>query len=496
MAREPEKSARETGKAKSETTAGSRSGGNDEAAGAKSSAPETVEQLKTQHRDLKATLAKRSEAGAEPSTIVKEFAVAWLPHMAVEYEILVPALNDAGVDEEQIAAIAIQKDIINLLLADLLRDESGQFGQAKLEALAKQFDALLAGADNGLFAIVSAAESSIPGLNAQMKARYDRTKQRFANMDDAIGEAMVMLAPRRLSVPSGSRQNRREFEMSRYSNERGRDDQGRFASDDERGYSRTSRGSGRDRDEQGRFMGEGGHSSRGRYQDDEDRRYSRSGPERDENGRFMSEGGHSSRGRYQDDEDRRYSRGGPERDENGRFMSEGGSRSRGRNDDEDERYGGRSMSRERDDEGRFTRRSGSSEGRGQGGWSGDSEGHSEASRRGWDNPRHGESGWYGDSEGHSQASRRGWDNPRHGESGWYGDSEGHSEASRRGWEHGHEGDYRSRSSRNDDDDRRYESRRSDDRDERGDGGRGGHGGWSGDPEGHSEAARRGWQNRR
>ena len=141
----------------------------------------------------------------DPSAIVKEFAVAWLPHMAVEYEILVPALNDAGVDEDKIAAIAIQKDIINLLLADLLRDESGQFGQAKLEALAKQFDALLAGADgedNGLFAIVSAAESSIPGLNAQMKARYERTKQRFANMDEAIGEAMVMLAPRRLSVPS------------------------------------------------------------------------------------------------------------------------------------------------------------------------------------------------------------------------------------------------------------------------------------------------------
>ena len=499
MAREPDKSARETGKAKSEATAGSRSGANDETAGAKSGAPETVELLKTQHRDLQATLAKRSGADADPSAIVKEFAIAWLPHMAVERDILVPALSDAGIDEDKIAAIAIQKDIINLLLADLLRDESGQFGRAKLEALAKQVDALLAGAegeDNGLFAIVSAAESSIPGLNAQMKARYDRTKQRFANMDEAIGEAMVMLAPRRLSVPSGSRQNRREFEMSRYSNVRERDDQGRFTSDDESGY-RGSRSAGRDRDDQGRFM---------------------------------SEGGRSSRGRHEDDDDRRYSRGGPERDENGRFMSEGGSRSRGRYDDEDERYS-RSMGRERDDEGRFTRRGGSYEGRGEGrghggwfgdseghseasrrgwddprhgesGWYGDSERHSEASRRGWDNPQHGESGWYGDSQGHSQASRRGWDNPRHGESGWYGDPEGHSEASRRGWEHGHEGNYRSRSSsRYDDDDRRYESRRSsrypdDDRDERGNGGRGGHGGWSGDPEGHSEAARRGWQNRR
>ena len=468
MAREPDKNAREITKAKTEATS-SKSGANDETGDAKKPrAPQTVEQLKTQHRDLHTTLAKRSEVGADPSAIVKEFAIAWLPHLAVEQEVLVPALNDAGADEAAIAAIAIQKDIINLLLADLLRDEGGRFGAAKLEALASQFDALVAaaeGEETGLFAIASSAEQSIPGLNAQMKARYERTKPRFADIDEAIGEAMVMLAPQRLSVPSNSQQNRREFEMSRYSNVRERDDQGRFMSDDEHGYSRSSGNGGRERDDQGRFMSEGGRSSRG--------------------------------GRYEDDEDRRYSRGGPERDEHGRFMSEGGSRSRGRYDDEDERYSRRSMGRDRDDEGRFTR-SGSSEGRGHGGWFGDSEGHSEASRRGWQNPSHGESGWYGDSEGHSQASRRGWDNPRHGESGWYGDSEGHSEASRKGWEHGHEGNYRSRSSsRYDDDEGRYESRRSarypdDDRDY----GRGGHSGWSGDPEGHSEAARRGWQNRR
>jgi hypothetical protein len=61
-----------------------------------------------------------------------------------------------------------------------------------------------------------------------------------------------------------------------------------------------------------------------------------------------------------------------------------------------------------------------------------------------------------------------------GHGGWYGDPEGHSEASRRGWEE-REGS-RSRSRYDDDDDRR---------------GSRGHGGWYGDPEGHSQAARRG-----
>ena len=68
-----------------------------------------------------------------------------------------------------------------------------------------------------------------------------------------------------------------------------------------------------------------------------------------------------------------------------------------------------------------------------------------------------------------------------GQSGWYGDPRGHSEASRRGWEERREddGDHRRHRSRGDGDDRR-----------------GGHGGWSGDPRGHAEAARRGWQHRR
>jgi hypothetical protein len=81
----------------------------------------------------------------------------------------------------------------------------------------------------------------------------------------------------------------------------------------------------------------------------------------------------------------------------------------------------------------------------------------------------------------------------------YGDPEGHSEASHRGWEE--RGGSRSRY-RDDDEDRRHarsrddegrftssRSRYDDDDDDRRSGRR--HVGWYGDPEGHSEAARRG-----
>ncbi|MBV8442151.1 MAG: hypothetical protein JO312_16590, partial [Hyphomicrobiales bacterium] len=269
-------------------------------------------------------MARRSEANADERSIAREFAALWLPHNAVEEEIILPALRDAGVDEDTIAAAAIRRDLVNILLADLLEMRRPQFARAKLDALATQFDALVEGAERdgeGVFAALASAETSTPSLKTEAKARYERLKKRFANVDESIGEAMVMLAPRRLSASLTSQQSRREQSMSnRYSNMRERDEQGRFLPDDEREYSRRSRG-------------------------------------------------------------------GPERDDYGRFMSEGG-RSRGRYEDEDDRYSRRSMSRDRDDEGRFTRRGGYSEGRGHGGWFGDPEGHSEASRRGWRSGQH------------------------------------------------------------------------------------------------------------
>ncbi len=497
MAREPEKSARETSKAKIEATADSKNTGKEENTATKSAA----EMLKEEHQQLHAILAKRSDANADRGAIVKEFAQAWLPHVAIEQEILTPALKGAGADDDKAAAVAIHKDIINWLLADLLRGDIREFGQAKLEMLAKQFEAHTEGSDaedHEMFAVVSSAETSNSGLNAQMRERHERLKRRFANIDDNIGEAIAMLAPRRLSVPSSSQRNRKEPEMSRYSNDRDRDEHGRFLSDDDdRGYSRSvsdrdqhgrfgkeggsRRSMGRERDDEGRFTSDFGYS-RSRFQAD-DQHYGRGsmGHDRDDQGRFTSDDGSSGR-RFQGDDQHYGPRSlgsmGRDRDDQGRFMSEGDWRSRGRYDD-DAPNSRRSMGEDRDNSGRYERRGGSFEGRENSGWYGDSQGHSEVSRRGWNGPRHGESGWYGDFEGHSEASRRGWEGRGGGQSPRYDErSRRYDEMQSRG-----RSQYAS-------DDRDY--RRSDDD---ANGGRG-HGGWSGDPEGHSEASRRGWQNRR
>jgi Hemerythrin HHE cation binding domain len=183
----------------------------------------------------------------------------------------------------------------------------------------------------------------------------------------------------------------------------------------------------------------------------------------------------------------------PERDEYGRFTEShrGGGRYRDDDDYDDDRRGSNARYQERDEYGRFvsdddnghrsSRGSYQSQGRGRyedddnngrqhdhGGWYGDSRGHSEASRRGWET-RHmqGEGGYgqsrsgrsYYDEPGYRGARSRDDDHEHdRGQGGWFGDPRGHSEASRRGWEH--RDDHRQYSSRRDYDDDRGNGRSS------------------------------------
>jgi hemerythrin superfamily protein len=206
------------------------------------------------------------------------------------------------------------------------------------------------------------------------------------------------------------------------------------------------------------------------------------------------------RGRFTDD-DRGYRGRGRSYSDDDRYYSR--SRSRDDDDDDDRRSGGRgeerrsSSYRDDDDDRSYGGRGGRyDDDRGRGGWFGDREGHAEAGRHSWDNRRSG--GRYEDDDRRYSRGRDDDDDDRrgggYGERGWYGDPEGHSEAARRGWEE-RRGEYRGRGSRNDDDDRgRGRGSRNDD-DDRGRRGSD-HGGWFGDPRGHSMASRRGWESRR
>lgn len=126
----------------------------------------------------------------------------------------------------------------------------------------------------------------------------------------------------------------------------------------------------------------------------------------------------------------RQGRGTQSRDSYGRFT------------EQDNRGGYNDYDRDRDYES-------DNRGHGRGGWSGDSEEHSEAAERGWENRRGGSQRGnydYDDDRSYGRNNRReDYDNDynrdyesddRRGSSGrgWYGDSESHSEAAEKGWE--------------------------------------------------------------
>ena len=417
---------------------------------------DAVTLLKNDHRTVEQLFEKYEAASAtEKSKLAKLVCQELIIHTMLEEEIFYPACREKAEEEEPLDEAQVEHDSAKALIVELLDGApSDDFYDAKVKVLSEQIKHHVAEEEKraeGIFAKAKAAGVDMEDLAEKLQARKTELK--------ALADQGELERPQPRSFKSKPAM---EDCMPQY---RDRDEYGRF-SDDDRRYASQSSGRGRSR-----------------YDDDDDDRRGngmrgRGMPERDEYGRFMSEdddygsgrfrgrGGSSRYMRDDDDEyDYRQSRGGggrgmPDRDEYGRFMSDDDDDRGGRGRGQAARGGGR---RYRDDD----------DGRG-----------------------HGRGGWFGDPEGHSEASRRGWQRSDHEGSGWYGDSEGHSEASRRGWE-SHEG-MRGRS-RYDDDDRRGRGMRGRSRDaddDRRGGGRGrGQGGWFGDPEGHSEASRRGWRNR-
>jgi hypothetical protein len=441
---------------------------------AQTTSEDAVTLLKADHRTVEQLFEKYESAAAnEKSNLAKQICQELIIHTLLEEEIFYPSCREHLDDETSLDEAQVEHDGAKTLIIELLDGSPGDdFYDAKVNVLSEQIKHHVAEEEKrseGIFAKAKAAGVDLDELAGKLQARKAELK--------TLAEQGKLERPQPRSFKS---QTKMEDRMPQY---RDRDEYGRFSDDDRRYASqRSSRGRsryeddnddrrgngmrGRERDEYGRFMSD---------DDDGDYRQSRGrgGRDRDDNGRFMSEddgrsrrsGGRGDRdeyGRFASDDDDGYrsrqSRGRdmPDRDEYGRFMSDGND-DRGRGRAQGMRGGGRRYRDDDDDE----------RGRGRGGWFGDSEGHSEASRRGWQRSDHEGSGWYGDPEGHSEASRRGWESRE-----------------RMGGR-----------SRYDDGDRRYARSRDDDDDDRR-GGRGrGQGGWFGDPEGHSEAARRGWRNR-
>lgn len=423
-----------------------------------------VEELFEKYKTLSTPEEKRKTA--------REIGKELIVHAMLEEEIFYPACRQTGVQTSSMDEAQVEHDTAKLLIGELLEQSATEeFYDAKVTVLSEYIKHHVGEEENpsdGIFAKAQAAGADMNALGQSLAARKTQL------MGEADSLERNPPKPRSLHVETTRKSYQENNEMSSYSNDRQRNEQGRFTSDHDR--------------DQGRQGTRVGWS----HMDDDRSRGSSGGRERDQNGRFMSDDDHNggrsgSQSRHGQGGGQRGGSGNDrERDDQGRFMSDddhngGRSGSQSRYGQGGGQRGGSGNDRERDDHGRFTSdddHNGSQSRYGQGG-----------GQRG-DNDRDENGRFTGGGRDSSGGRDYGRDTSSGGQ-GWHGDSEGHSQAARMGWEN--RGSMHNQGNGNRDNDRGYSSRQgSHDDDQRGSQS---HGGWRGDPEGHAEAARRGWRNR-
>jgi hypothetical protein len=404
----------------------------------------------------------------------------------LEEEIFYAACREAGVEDSLLDEAQVEHDSAKLLISALLQAQpDGDYYDARMTVLAEYIKHHVGEeekAGSGIFARARAAKLDMNALGQRLQQRREEL------MRQAQGGELAAPAPRSFDLQAFNRgTGKQEQSTMARQNDRDRDEQGRFTSDeDDRGGGRGYSARNNERDDRGRFMSDdergGGGNGGNRSPREDESRYSSRGGER---GGYESRSGSQGRGQ-----------GGWSGDSEGQRGGQEGWESRGRSGSSS-RYG--SEEDYGSSRGGYESRSGS-QGRGQGGWSGDSEGQ-RGGQEGWENrgrsgssSRQGNDEDYGSSRGGNES--RGGSQGR-GQGGWFGDSEGHSRASQEGWEN--RGRSGSSSRYEDEDDSRSPrsgSGSGSGSQGRGQGGnQGSQGGWFGDPRGHSEASRRGWQNR-
>ena len=242
MARTPDQSSNESEKstdktppesttARSESSAGAGFGNQSERAGSEERKQGRHSEQRPHPRRAAEEPASRSASHSrqafrgrgDPQDIARQFAAAWVPHDLIVRDVFGSAPPDKReAAAEALAPSDIRKDLLNFLLVNLLEGEPRGALKAALNALADEFAALLrADEEGGFLQVVESTVGSAGAPVSQIESRFERARQRFERLDDtAIGEAIELLAPRRLSVPSRRQRNERErSDMRRYSSQ-------------------------------------------------------------------------------------------------------------------------------------------------------------------------------------------------------------------------------------------------------------------------------------
>lgn len=425
--------------------------------------------LKEDHRKVEGLFRQCESAGsrAKPQ-LVKNICTELVLHSRLEETVFYPACREKNVEGKLLDEAQVEHDSLKVLIGDLMAQApESPYYDAKIKVLAEYVKHHVAEEEKpkeGIFARAREAGVDMVAIGKQLEKR----KQELVEDAGAEGISQPPLRALRLQ-PDVFNANRKEFDMARQF-DRDRDDRGRWPEDEGRG--RFSGRYTREQDDQtgGRQFGPGGYSERygnddrgwrggrseqgSRYGEyGESRQYGERG--REDYGRLSGGqgrmGGRGSRDRGDDD-----FRSGPGSGGSyggtgyrgyggyGGFEGGGGYGGYGR-----DRYGAGSgaessggFERERDEYGRFSSEGGSggrmSTWRGGQNDSDDERNNVGARHRLSRMPERDEQGRFrseDDDRGSYSGSRGGrGGSGRDEERGWHGDSRRHSEAARKGWQ--------------------------------------------------------------
>src|ERR1044072_2251198 len=243
---------------------------------------DAVALLKQDHRNVEALFKTYQTADQkEKQEIVKRICNELIVHTMLEEEIFYQACRDKGVEAKELDEAQIEHDSAKLLIGELLAGSPGsQYFDAKVTVLSEYIKHHVSEEEKpseGIFAKAKKHGLDMSALGQRLQAR----KQEL--MEKAEANELGLPTPRALQL-SNNQEYQENTNMPRYSNDRDRDERGRFTSEeeDDRRYSR-SRTSPRyedDNDHRGRgsfggseHFSETSRSRRGsaRYDEDDDR---------------------------------------------------------------------------------------------------------------------------------------------------------------------------------------------------------------------------------
>ncbi|HLY90227.1 MAG TPA: hemerythrin domain-containing protein [Acetobacteraceae bacterium] len=300
-----------------------------------------IELLKADHREVEKMFEQFSNAKGrqQRKKLIKQIATALTAHTIIEEEIFYPACRENDVEEDDLDQAQVEHDSVKMLVRELLEGSlDDDYYDAKVTVLSEYVKHHVKEEEEpekGIFARIQKTKADLDELGRELKERKDEL------MEDE--DRLTERPPRIRSFHLGGQASRSGGGSSRHfgGQQEGRDERGRFTSEDDEGSRSGYRGGGRN--EWGAV----------RPPESADRQGYSSGP---------SERGDYAYGSQRDYDDRGY-QGSSDRDW----------RERGSSEDEEQR--GRQRYR-------------SEAGEGHGGWYGDSRDHSEAARRGWRNRDH------------------------------------------------------------------------------------------------------------